>query len=45
MHVLKGLVRDAEQNIIGTQGMFWDVTAEKQAEKALAKVTPASADL
>ena len=35
VHVLKGLVRDAEQNIIGTQGMFWDVTAEKQAEKAL----------
>ncbi|MCA9041036.1 MAG: response regulator, partial [Planctomycetaceae bacterium] len=35
VHVLKGLVRDAEQNVIGTQGMFWDVTAEKQAEKAL----------
>lgn len=35
VHVLKGLVRDADENIIGTQGMFWDVTAQKRAEEAL----------
>jgi two-component system, sensor histidine kinase and response regulator len=35
VHVLKTPVRDAEGNVTGIQGMFWDVTARKQAEAAL----------
>ena len=35
VHVLKTPVRDAEGNTTGIQGMFWDVTARKQAEAAL----------
>jgi PAS domain S-box-containing protein len=37
MHVIKGPVRDARGQIIGTQIMFWDETARKQAEERLAQ--------
>jgi PAS domain S-box-containing protein len=37
VHVLKAPVRDAEGKTIGTQVIFWDVTARKLAEEALAK--------
>ena len=37
VHVLKTPVRDAEGNVTGIQGVFWDVTARKQAEAALEK--------
>ena len=33
---IKTPVCDAEGEIIGLQGIFWDITAEKQAEEALA---------
>ena len=42
VHVLKAPVRDAEGRIVGTQVIFWDVTARKLAEEALEK---AAADL
>ncbi|MCC7425080.1 MAG: PAS domain S-box protein [Planctomycetaceae bacterium] len=32
VQVLKAPVRDARGNIVGTQGMFWDVTEKKRAE-------------
>ncbi|HEV3343107.1 MAG TPA: PAS domain S-box protein [Pirellulales bacterium] len=35
VQVLKTLLRDSEGRIVGTQGMFWDVTARKQTEEAL----------
>ena len=35
VHVLKTAVHDADGNVTGIQGMFWDVTARKQAEAAL----------
>jgi two-component system sensor histidine kinase/response regulator len=35
VQVLKTPVRDADGRIVGTQGMFWDVTARKQTEEAL----------
>ncbi|HVX11723.1 MAG TPA: PAS domain S-box protein [Pirellulales bacterium] len=35
VQVLKTPVRDSEGRIVGTQGMFWDVTARKQTEEAL----------
>ncbi len=34
IQVLKTPIRDAEQKIIGTQVMFWDVTARHRAEEA-----------
>ncbi len=34
VHVLKAPVRDARGNIVGTQGMFWDVTGRVLAEEA-----------
>ena len=37
VHVLKAPVRDASSQIVGTQVIFWDVTARKLAEEALAK--------
>jgi PAS domain S-box-containing protein len=36
IRTIKTPVRDAEGEIIGLQGIFWDITAEKQAEEALA---------
>ncbi len=33
-HVLKTAVSDANGNVIGTQGIFWDVTARRRAEEA-----------
>ena len=36
VQVLKTPIRDGQGNIIGTQGMFWDVTERKRAEEALA---------
>jgi len=35
VHVLKAPVCDAADNVIGTQGIFWDVTARHEAEAAL----------
>ena len=35
VQVLKAPVRDANDKIIGIQGMFWDVTAREQAEASL----------
>ncbi|MEX0712787.1 MAG: PAS domain S-box protein, partial [Pirellulales bacterium] len=35
VQTLKGPVRDSEGRLLGTQGMFWDVTARRQAEEAL----------
>ncbi len=37
VHVLKAPVRDAKGKIVGTQVIFWDVTARKLAEEALEK--------
>jgi PAS domain S-box-containing protein len=37
VHVLKAPVRDAKGVIVGTQVIFWDVTARKLAEEALGK--------
>ncbi|MFT5524580.1 MAG: two-component system sensor histidine kinase/response regulator, partial [Pirellulaceae bacterium] len=34
VHVLKAPVRDASGDIVGIQGMFWDVTARIMAEEA-----------
>ena len=35
VEVFKGPVRDADGSIVGTQVMFWDVTARHEAEEAL----------
>jgi two-component system sensor histidine kinase/response regulator len=35
VQVLKTPVRDSEGRVVGTQGMFWDVTARKVTEEAL----------
>jgi PAS domain S-box-containing protein len=40
--VLKAPLRDAQQNIIGMQGIFWDVTARKRAEEALRQAKEAA---
>ncbi len=37
VHVLKAPVRDAQGKVVGTQVIFWDVTARKLAEEALEK--------
>jgi len=37
VHVLKAPVRDARGAVVGTQVIFWDVTARKLAEEALEK--------
>lgn len=37
VHVLKAPVRDAQGRVVGTQVIFWDVTARKLAEEALEK--------
>ncbi|MCI0462879.1 MAG: PAS domain S-box protein [Gemmataceae bacterium] len=36
VQVIKTPIRDSEGQIIGTQGMFWDVTERKRAEEILA---------
>jgi PAS domain S-box-containing protein len=36
VQVIKTPIRDSEGTIIGTQGMFWDVTERKRAEEILA---------
>jgi PAS domain S-box-containing protein len=36
VQVIKTPIRDGLGNIIGTQGIFWDVTERKQAEEAIA---------
>ncbi|MCS6858937.1 MAG: PAS domain S-box protein [Abditibacteriales bacterium] len=36
VHVIKTPLRDSEGKVIGIQGIFWDVTAKKRAEDALA---------
>ncbi len=35
VHVLKTPLRDAQGQIVGVQGVFWDVTERKRAEEAL----------
>jgi len=35
VHVLKTPVTDASGQVIGTQGIFWDITARRKAEEAL----------
>src|SRR5262249_4410529 len=35
VHVIKSPVRDAKGQVIGIQGIFWDVTERKRAEIAL----------
>jgi PAS domain S-box-containing protein len=35
VQVLKSPVRDARGQVVGVQGMFWDVTARKEAEQRL----------
>jgi two-component system sensor histidine kinase/response regulator len=40
--VLKAPLRDAHQNIVGMQGIFWDVTARKRAEEALRQAKEAA---
>jgi PAS domain S-box-containing protein len=35
VHVIKTPLRDAQGQIIGVQGVFWDITDRKQAEEAL----------
>ena len=37
VQVVKTPIHDAQGNIIGTQGIFWDVTERKRAEEALAE--------
>lgn len=37
VEVVKTPIRDAQGNIIGTQCLFWDVTARKQAEDSLSE--------
>ena len=35
VHVIKTPLRDAQGQVIGVQGVFWDVTERRQAEEAL----------
>ncbi len=37
VQVVKTPIRDAQGNVIGTQGIFWDVTEKRQAEEAVAE--------
>jgi len=37
VQVVKTPVRNSKGNVVGIQGIFWDVTEHKQAEEALAK--------
>jgi PAS domain S-box-containing protein len=37
VQVVKTPIHDAQGNIIGTQGIFWDVTERKRAEEAVAE--------
>src|SRR5262249_38221639 len=36
VQVIKTPIRDSDGRVIGTQGMFWDVTERKRAEEAVA---------
>jgi len=42
VQVMKSPVRDADGKIVGTQAVFWDVTARKQAEAQLAQAKEAA---
>ncbi len=42
VQVLKAPVRDANANVVGVQGIFWDVTARKRAEEELQKAKEAA---
>lgn len=42
VHVMKSAVRDADGKIVGTQAVFWDVTARKWAETHLARAKEAA---
>ncbi|MFV2070769.1 MAG: ATP-binding protein, partial [Pirellulales bacterium] len=42
VHVLKAPVKDAAGNTVGSQAMFWDVTARKQAEVEVRKAMEAA---
>ena len=41
VHVLKTPLRDAQGQIIGIQGVFWDITTRKRAENELRRVNRA----
>lgn len=38
VHVMKAPIRDSRGRIVGTQGMFWDVSGRRRAEDALHEV-------
>src|SRR5262249_22684910 len=42
VQILKAPVRDSREEIIGIQGMFWDVTARKRAEVELQQAKEAA---
>jgi PAS domain S-box-containing protein len=42
VHVMKSAVRDAAGEIVGTQAVFWDVTARKWAEMHMAQAKEAA---
>ena len=42
VQVLKAPLSDAKGNVIGTQGMWWDVTARKQAEAVMCQARDAA---
>ena len=42
VHVMKSAVRDAAGKIVGTQAVFWDVTARKWAETHMAQAKEAA---
>jgi len=44
VHVMKSAVRDADGRIVGTQAVFWDVTARRWAETHLARAKEAAED-
>jgi PAS domain S-box-containing protein len=35
VHIIKSALRDAQGQIIGVQGVFWDITGRKRAEEAM----------
>jgi len=45
VHVLKAPVTNADGQIIGVQGLFWDVTASKQAEEERDELFSVSLDM
>ncbi len=44
VHVLKAPILDAQGDVVGTQGVFWDVTEQKLAEVELQRAKQAAED-